>query len=70
MWFNALKFIFTVAGAIARYMERKQLLDAGEASAIAANLKDANKKLTIALEARRNVSHKAKDIANDSNNRS
>lgn len=69
MWFSALKFIFQIAGAVTRMMERKQLLDAGAASAIAKNLEHSQKKLRVALEARRNVKHNAQDVKNDPNNR-
>jgi hypothetical protein len=69
MWFTALKLILQIAGAVTQYMERKQLLDAGEASAIARNLKESQRKLSLALEARRNVTHDADDIKNDPNNR-
>lgn len=69
MWFTALKLVLEIAAAVTSYMERKQLLDAGEASAIANNLKDSQRKLSLALEARRNVKHDSDDVKNDPNNR-
>jgi len=54
-WANLLRLFLTVSERIASYMADKQLLDAGEAKAIAKNLARQNERIQIAIEAGRNV---------------
>ena len=69
MWMNILKAALSIADAIASYMERKQLLDAGAAIAIKDNLHDTLEKVRKADAARRAVQHDADSVHNDKNNR-
>lgn len=69
MWFNILKAVLGIAGAIASYMERQQLLDAGAAIAIKDNLNDTLVKIRKADAARNSVKHDHDSVRDDSNNR-
>ena len=68
-WLSILRGLFGITQTVLRMMADRQLLDAGEAKAIARNLTQANEKLDKALAARRNVKHDADSVSNDPANR-
>ncbi len=68
-WASILKLVLSLASSIAQYMERKQLLDAGEARQIAKNLTAASRKVEAAVKARNNVVHISEAAKHDKNNR-
>jgi len=68
-WFTAVKLLLQVAGSLTRYMQQRQLIGAGEAKAIAANLSEANENLDEALAARRAVKHDADSLRDDPHRR-
>lgn len=51
-WLAFLRALLGLAGTVASYLSNKQLLDAGEAKAIAEGLDNANKALQKAYDAR------------------
>ena len=68
-WLNILKGILGLANMVAKFVSDKQLMDAGEAKAVARNLSQTNEKLNAAIDARRNVRHDTDSVQRDKNNR-
>lgn len=64
-----LKILLTLASTVATYLGNKQLLDAGEAKAIASALERAKHYVEKADSARRNVSVDSGSLQNDTNDR-
>jgi len=64
-----LKGIFTLAGALARLAERKQLMDAGEANAVARDARRALWRIEKARRARRAVRDDPDSVRSDPRNR-
>ena len=60
-WLAILRALLGLAGTLSNYLREKQLLDAGEARAIAEGLKNAQEATTKAREARRNAVRKFDD---------
>ena len=54
-WLRILEAVLGFARALAEYVERKQLMDAGEAKAIASQLESSANVLQRAINARRNA---------------
>jgi hypothetical protein len=61
--------VFKVLESLLGYVERKQLMDAGEARSVAAYLVLGRKQVEKAIAARRAVDHSPSGVSNDPNNR-
>lgn len=70
-WVSILKSLLQLGLAIAEHLRNKKLIDAGEANAIASNLREQTIRLEKALMARRSVKHgDSSSMRNDPYNRS
>lgn len=58
-WLAVLKLILTVADKLFDYIEQKQLMDAGEARAIASQMEELNARMQKAAKARDDVAANA-----------
>ncbi len=61
--------LFSIINAIANYLERKQLIDAGRALALKEYAEDQLEKIRAAEKARRDVSNDSDSLRDDPNNR-
>jgi len=55
IWVNILKLLLSVSEKVAQYVANQQLIEAGEAKAIAKNLANQNERISKAIQAGRNV---------------
>lgn len=67
MWL--LKLFLTLASSVAKYLNDKQLIDAGAGQAVASILEDALEKIGNANAARNSVSNDTNSVRNDTANR-
>lgn len=68
-WLALLKLLLSLADQLTGYLHDNQLMDAGEAKAIAASLKGALDATSRAVAARNAVSDDANSVSNDPDNR-
>lgn len=68
-WLALLKLLLSIADQLTSYLHDKQLMDAGEAKAVAASLKGALDATARAVAARNAVSDDPNSVSNDPDNR-
>jgi len=69
MILNLIGLLLNIAGSMAKYAERKQLMDAGAAKVIANNNHDSYQKLKAAIDARRDTKLDAGSLRDSPDNR-
>ncbi|WP_022949523.1 hypothetical protein [Methylohalobius crimeensis] len=68
-WLSILRGLLGLAEQLTEWLNRRQLLEAGESRAVARGLKDAQETIRRAQAARRGVRHDADSVRRDPDNR-